>query len=180
MADSQIHALDKSRVQSPREAHSLYSGFESGLRSKAHHWRDLYQPPPSVAFLHLTVDQIRRNPPSKDFAPTTPYFSPLTKVSRESIEVAIEAITGEEREATRGQALSQRVDKHMHHVWRKRTEMKHWNNFGEGIDGQPEPENLCGAAQPGSQFVQLQVRKVQVAEAALMEDFSVPASASEP
>ncbi len=50
----------------------------------------------------------------------------------------------------------------------------------EGIDGQPEPEDLFGAAQPGSSFVQLEMRDVEAAEAALMEDLSVPACASEP
>lgn len=50
----------------------------------------------------------------------------------------------------------------------------------ERIDGQPQPEYLCGAAQPGSNFVQLEVRDVEVAEAALMEGLSMLACASEP
>ena len=50
----------------------------------------------------------------------------------------------------------------------------------ERIDGQPQPEYLCGAAQPGSNFVQLEVRDVEVAEAALMEGLSMLAGASEP
>ena len=33
----------------------------------------------------------------------------------------------------------------------------------EGIDGQPEPEHVCGAAQPGAQFVQLEVRESEMA-----------------
>ena len=40
--------------------------------------------------------------------------------------------------------------------------------------------HLCGAAQPSTQFVQLEAREVQGVEAALMEEFSVPAGASEP
>jgi hypothetical protein len=34
-------------------------------------------------------------------------------------------------------------------------QLKHRKNLGEGIDGQPEPENLVGAAEPGAQFIQL-------------------------
>jgi len=68
----------------------------------------------------------------------------------------------------------------MCHVLRTRTELKHRDDLGEGIDGQPQPEDLCGSAQPGSQLVQLEVREVQVAEAALMEEHCVLACASEP
>ncbi len=46
------------------------------------------------------------------------------------------------------------------------------------INGQPE--DLCGAAQPGAQFVQLQMREVQGAQAALIEGLSVRALAREP
>ncbi len=53
---------------------------------------------------------------------------------------------------------------------RARTELKHRDDLGAGIAGQPPPQDLRGAAQPGSQFIQLQVRQVQVAEAALMEE----------
>jgi hypothetical protein len=31
--------------------------------------------------------------------------------------------------------------------------MKHGKNLGAGVDGQPEPQYVCGAAQPGAQFV---------------------------
>ena len=61
-----------------------------------------------------------------------------------------------------------------------RTELKHRDDLGEGIDGQPQPEDLCGSTQPGLQFVQLEVREVQVAEAALMEERCMLACASEP
>jgi hypothetical protein len=79
-----------------------------------------------------------------------------------------------------GQALSQRVDEPMGHVLRAGAKLKHRKNLGAGIDRQPQPQHLCGAAQPGSKFVQLQVREVQVAEAALMEELSVPARTGEP
>jgi hypothetical protein len=56
--------------------------------------------------------------------------------------------------------------------------MEHGQNFGARIDGQPE--HLAMAAQPGANFIQLQVREVQVAEAALMEELSVLACPREP
>ena len=40
---------------------------------------------------------------------------------------------------------------------------------GEWIDGQPEPQHLFGATQPRAQFIQLQVREVQMAEEALVQ-----------
>ena len=53
----QIHPLNKSGVQLPREAHPLQGALESGTCSKAYHVRDPHQLAPSVAFLHLTVNQ---------------------------------------------------------------------------------------------------------------------------
>ena len=52
-------------------------------------------------------------------------------------------------------------------------ELKHRKNLGEWIDGQPEPESLIGAAEPGAQFVQLQVREVKIGEEALVQGLCV-------
>ncbi len=98
----------------------------------------------------------------------------------ESIEVEIEPVTGEKWEAAPGQALPQRVDEPMGHVLRARTEHKHRKNLGKGIDGQPEPENLVGAAEPRAQFIQLQMREPEGAERALVQRVSVLASAGQP
>ena len=46
-----------------------------------------------------------------------------------------------------------------------------WKDLGEGIVRQPE--NLLGAAQPGAQFIQLQVREVEVGEEALVQGLRV-------
>jgi hypothetical protein len=68
----------------------------------------------------------------------------------------------------------------MRHLLRAGTQIEDRNNLGEGIDGQPEPEHLLVAAQPGAQFVQLYVREPEVAEVALVQDPSVLASARQP
>ena len=52
--------------------------------------------------------------------------------------------------------------------------------FVQGINGQPQPQHLFGAAQPGSQFVQLQVRELEVAEIVLVQGLSMLASARQP
>ena len=101
-------------------------------------------------------------------------------MSGQSIEVDIEAITGEDWQAARGQAPSQGVDEQVCHVLRAGTQRKHRKKLRARIDGQPEPQHLCGAAQPGAQFVQLQVREVQMAEEALVQGMRVLACTSEP
>jgi hypothetical protein len=53
------------------------------------------------AFLHLAIDQTYLHLPPAHIAPSTNSFTPLSKMSREGIEVHIEAITGEERDAER-------------------------------------------------------------------------------
>jgi len=98
----------------------------------------------------------------------------------ESIEVPIEAITGEQRQASRSQELSQGMDDAMCHVLRAGTQMEHRKNLGARVDGQPEPEHLFGAAQPRAQFVLLKVREPDMAEAVLVQNLRVLASPSQP
>ena len=68
----------------------------------------------------------------------------------------------------------------MRHVLCAGTQMEHRKNLGARVDGQPEPQHLCGAAQPGAQFVQLQVRELEMAEEALVQGVCVLASTGEP
>src|SRR5215467_14390510 len=68
----------------------------------------------------------------------------------------------------------------MGHVLCAWTELEDGKNLRERIDGQPQPQHLGGAAQPGSNFVQLEVWDLEGAEAALMEGLSMLAGASEP
>ncbi len=82
----------------------------------------------------------------------------------QGIEVQIEAITGEKREAARSQELSQGVDNPMCHVLCARTEIEHGKKLGAGIDGQPQPQHLCVVAESCAQFVQLKGREPEVAE----------------
>jgi len=51
--------------------------------------------------------------------------------------------------------------------------MEDRKKFREGIDGQPEPEHLGGAAQPGAQFIQVEVGDLQGVEVVLVQGLSV-------
>jgi len=68
----------------------------------------------------------------------------------------------------------------MRHVLRARAQREHRKNLGAGVDGEPEPDHLFVAAQPGAQFVQLHVRELKVAERVRVQCLSVLASAREP
>jgi len=179
MADRQIHPFNKSRVEPSRKAQSPQGSFEISLCPQAHHWHDSHQLAPPVAFFHLAVDQPRCYLPLAYFPPSPTHLKPLSKMGSESIEIHIQTITGEERKAARSQELSQGVDNPKCHVLCAGTEMEHGHKLRERIDGQPEPEHLCGAAQPGAQFVQLEVREPQIAERALVQGLCVLASASQ-
>ena len=76
--------------------------------------------------------------------------------------------------------LSQGVDEQVRSMLGPWTQMEHRNKLGTRIDGQPEPQHLFSAAQPGAQFVQLQMRDMQGAEAALVQGLCVLACAREP
>ncbi len=142
--------------------------LESGLCPQAHHRRDPHQLAPPVAFLHLAIDQARSYLPLACFAPLVTHLEPLSKVGRQRIKVQVETITGEKWEAARGQELPQRMDDRMRHVLRAGTQMEDRNDLCKGIDGQPEPEDLLVAAQPGAQFVQLEVWEPEMTEGTLV------------
>jgi len=78
------------------------------------------------------------------------------------------------------QEVSQGVDNHVRRMLCAGAEMEHGENLRERIDGQPEPDHLCGAAQSGSQFVQLEMWEPEGAEGALVQGLCVLASASQP
>lgn len=98
-------------------------------------------------------------------------------MGRERIEVQAQAIAGEERKAAWGEALAEGMDDRMSHVLRAGTQREDGKNLRAGIYGQPEPQNLFGATEPRMQFVQLQVRQVQMAEEALVQGVRVLACA---
>ena len=72
-----------------------------------------------------------------------------------------------------GQEMLQGMDDHVRRILIAGAEVEHRKNLRERIDCQPEPDHLCGAAQPRSQFVQLEMWEPEVAERALMQGLSV-------
>jgi hypothetical protein len=101
-------------------------------------------------------------------------------MGRQGIEIEIEPVTGEGWEAARGQALSQGVDEQVSHLLCARTQREHGQNLRAGINQRPQPENLVGAAQPGAQFIHLQMREVQMAEETFVQGLCMFPHASEP
>jgi hypothetical protein len=69
-----------------------------------------------------------------------------------------------------GQLIAQAVDEQLSHQVCPRAQLERRNALGEGIDGHPEPQDLRVAAQACSQFIQLQVRDLEMARCgALMQ-----------
>jgi hypothetical protein len=101
-------------------------------------------------------------------------------MGRERIEVQVQAIAGEERDAARSQALSQGMDDAMCHMLGAGTELKHRKNLRARINRQPQPEDLFSAAEPCSQFVQLEVWEVEMAKGPFVQRLSVLACTSKP
>ncbi len=68
----------------------------------------------------------------------------------------------------------------MRRVLRAWTELEHRQNLGARVDRHPQPEHVVRAAQPGSQFIQLEVREVQMGEVAHVQGVCVLASTRQP
>ena len=69
------------------------------------------------------------------------------------------------------------MDNPMRRVLRAGAEIKHGQKLRAGVDGQPEPEHLSGAAEPRPPFIQLEMREPEGAEEALMQGVGVLPSA---
>src|SRR6266849_1106551 len=87
VSDGQIHPLNKSGVQPSRETQSLQGDLESVPCPKAHHMRDSHQLATPVAFLHLTVYQLRRHLPLACFPPWATHLKPVSKMGGQGIEI---------------------------------------------------------------------------------------------
>ena len=68
----------------------------------------------------------------------------------------------------------------MGHVLCAGTQLEHRQNLRARINRQPQPEDLFSAAEPCSQFVQLNVWEVEMAEGPLVQRLSVLACTSKP
>ena len=95
---------------------------------------------PPVAFFHLAVDQACRYLPPAHFPPSPTHLEPVSKMSRQCVEVEIEPVTGEKRETAMSQEVSQGVDKQRGHVLGAGTQLEHGQNFGARINGQPQKD----------------------------------------
>jgi hypothetical protein len=67
----------------------------------------------------------------------------------------------------------------MRRVLRARAEIKHRQKLRTGVDGQPEPKHLSGAAQPGAQFIQLQMGELEMVKEAFVQGLCMFPSASQ-
>ncbi len=135
MSDGQIHPLNESGVQPPREAQSLEGDLESVFCPKAHHVRDAHELASRVTFFHLTIDQFRSYLPLIDFPAAATHLKPVSKMGRERIEIEIEPVTRKERETARSQALSQGMDGSMSHMLCAGTQLEHGKKLGARING---------------------------------------------
>ncbi len=58
-------------------------------------------------------------------------------------------------------------------VLRAGAEMENGKKLRGGVDGQPQPQHMCVAARPGTQFIQLEVWEPEMAEGVLVQSLSM-------
>ena len=73
--------------------------------------------------------------------------------------------------------MSQGVDDAMRRVLRAGTQMEDGKQLRRGVDDQPQPQKAGMAAEPGVQFVQLQVWELEMAEEAFVQGLGMLPSA---
>jgi len=154
-----LDALDKGGVQLSAQAQPSECRVERRARRAAQHVRDPHQPSPSIAFLDLTIDQLRRYlPPPR---PSSDPCHPLPEMGRQGLEIEVQSVAREHGEAAARQPPMQLVNHRMGGGLGSRAQVQHHHDFGQRIESQPEPQHMRPGAKPGPQFVQLEVREVQ-------------------
>jgi hypothetical protein len=96
------------------------------------------------------------------------------------VEVQIQAVAGEDRQASRSEALLEVVDDHVGHSLRTRTQMEHWNDFGDRVNGEPQPQAMSSTAQPSADLIQLHMRQMEGAKGAIVQRGAVRPCPHEP
>jgi hypothetical protein len=136
--------------------------------------RDANQLAPPVAFFHLAVDQTSRHLPLSHSPPATTRLAsqwPKWAVRAEKYKFNPSLVKSGIQKG--GQDVSQGVDDAMRGVLRAGTQMQDGKKLCARVDDKPEPRHLFGATEPCAQFVQLEVREVEMAEEALMQGLRV-------
>ena len=54
-----------------------------------------------------------------------------------------------------------------------RSQVQHRDDLGERIDYHPQPEDMCAAAQPTPQFIELKMREGEIVQEAVVECYAM-------
>jgi hypothetical protein len=92
----------------------------------------------------------------------------LTEVGRQCVEVQVQPIAGEDGKTARRQAVTEVMDDRMRRMLRPRPKVQNRDQFRQWVNGHPEPEDVGSTPKAGAQFVELEMRKMEVAEPALV------------
>ena len=72
------------------------------------------------------------------------------------------------------------VDESVGRSLRTRTEMEHRNDFGDRVNGEPQPQALSSAAQSSADLIQLHMRQMQGTKGAVVQCSTVRPCSHEP
>jgi hypothetical protein len=110
---------------------------------------------PAVAFDDLGIEQAGIDAPGA--AAFIGGVYPGSEMGRQGIEVERQAIAGENRQTTWGQALSDVVDELMGELLGARAEGEGWDQFGAGVGGDPKPFGLGRTIEFRTNLIELNV-----------------------
>ena len=122
--------------------------------------------------------QPRRELPSP--RPSPHIRNPLPKMCCERIKVQVQTVAGEHRDAAGGQPMTQGMHCRMYRGLSAHTQIQNWDDFGERVNGQPQPERVCTAPEARANLVQLHVRQLELMEPVLVEGCAMLSCPCEP
>lgn len=109
----------------------------------------------TVTFDDLGIEEARIDAPRA--AVFVGGLHPRPEMGRQGVEVESQAITGEHRQTTWGQAFGDVVNELMGEPLGARAEGEGWNELGAGVGGDPEPFGFCHAVEFQTDLIELNV-----------------------
>ena len=178
LANGEVGALDKGRVDSARQASSLEAGliFVRGTPNVA--LLDLDGVMSALVLDDLRIEEIGERQP--DRLQAIDEFDPLTEVGREGVEVVAEAIGAEDGDAAGFEAGFEFMHNSVGHILIARTKQEDGHDFGFGVKDGPDPDIVFGALDVTPELVELEMGELEVDEEKVVELATVIAASGEP
>ncbi len=104
----------------------------------------------------------------------------MVEVGHQRVEVEVQPVAGEDRETAWSPAMTKLVDDSTRRILRAGATLQHGDEFGQRVDHDPQPEHVRALPQARAEFVEQELRELEVAQPAVVQCRTVLTGPAEP